>query len=295
MRVKRLLFLLFLTGWLCFGGREISIANAENGDEAGMQRVALLHFNFIEHGVEENIAKLEQGIRLAGDRGAKFIVTPEMAVQGYHFMRFGRAYSVVDNIEEQISGIMALAEKYQAYIFLGTAVLDRPGAKPYNSCLAIGPQGKIIGRHDKLSIHSLSEKWADEGKGNHAVDCGGIKIGMLVCADAWFDENAEALKKLGAEAVVISAAWPPGFGGPPENAWMRCSKASGMLPVIVCNQTGYDGHLNCNIAMSALITNGELRMSYSSPDEALLLADIDLKSGTVSQREFEVVRLSDKC
>ena len=68
-----------------------------------------------------------------------------------------------------------------------------------------------------------------------------------------------------------------------------------MLPVIVCNQTGYDGHLNCNIAMSALITNGELRMSYSSPDEALLLADIDLKSGTVSRREFEVVRLSDKC
>lgn len=258
--------------------------------ENRMKKIALLHFNFIENRAEVNLAKLKKGIRFAAEHGAQFIVTPEMSVQGYHFMRFGRADTVADNVEEQIADIMDLAREYKLHIFLGTAVLDKVGGKPTNSLLAISPAGKITGRHDKLTIHSLSELWAEAGKGNHVADCDGLKVGLLVCADAWFDKNAAELKELGAEAVVVSAAWPPGFGGPPENAWARCSKASGMLPVIVCNQTGHDGYLNCNIAMSAVLTNGELRLSYSSPDEALLMTEIDFKTGKLSGDSFEVYR-----
>ena len=291
MKIKKILCCIICFMIILFN-QTASAENKKSGE--GMQRTALLHLNFIENRAEVNLAKLEQGIIFACERGAKFIVTPEMAVQGYHFMRFGRADTVADNIEDQIAGIMDLARKYKAYIFLGTAVLDKIGAKPFNSLLVIGPQGKIIGRHDKLTIHSMSEMWADKGKGNHVVDCGGLKVGILVCADAWFDENAEELKKLGAEAIVISAAWPPGFGGPPENSWARCSEKAGGVPVIVCNQTGFDGHLNCNVAMSAVITDGELRMGYTSPDEAILMTDIDFLTGKLSGDSFEVYRNIDE-
>lgn len=290
----RRLFSVFCLGLLvcCLLCGRVEAEKRNIRGEKEMLKIALLHLNFIENRAEVNLAKLKKGIRFAAEHGAKFIVTPEMAVQGYHFMRFGRADSVADNVEEQISDVMELAREYKLHIFLGTAVLDRVGGKPTNSMLVINPKGKIIGRHDKLTIHSLSELWAEAGKGNHVADCGGLKVGLLVCADAWFDKNAAELKELGAEAVVISAAWPPGFGGPPENAWARCSKASGMLPVIVCNQTGHDGYLNCNIAMSAVLTAGELRLSYSSPDEAVLMTDIDFSTGKLSGDSFEVYRFN---
>ena len=76
---------------------------------------------------------------------------------------------------------------------------------------------------------------------------------MLVCADAWYEKNAEALAEQGTDLVVVLAAWPPGCGGPPETAWERFSQHCSGVPVVVCNQTGTSNGMNCTIAKSALV------------------------------------------
>lgn len=52
-------------------------------------RIALLHLD-LSGGLEErNLALLQHAITLAAEAGADWVITPEMAVQGYFFTQKG--------------------------------------------------------------------------------------------------------------------------------------------------------------------------------------------------------------
>ena len=48
-------------------------------------KIALLHFEYRANKVKENVAKIIIGIHKAAEAGANWVMTPEMAVQGYFF------------------------------------------------------------------------------------------------------------------------------------------------------------------------------------------------------------------
>ena len=254
-----------------------------------MDKIAWLHFDYITKSETENLPQITAGIHAAAEKGARYILTPELAVQGYHFTQQGKPYVIHTHINALLQPVLQAAAERRVWIFLGCAVRDAQHGQPHNSCLVIDPNGSIVGRHDKHLIHAPAEAWSVAGTTHDCFNCSGTRMGVLVCADAWYDENGAALGQLGAEVIVLSAAWPPGCGGPPENAWARCSRASGGKPVLVCNQTGFDGRMDCRIAMSAVILQGKLALSYVSPQPAILLADMDFSTGMLAQNAFTVL------
>ena len=253
-----------------------------------MVKIAFLHFDCLTGPISRNLRNLAAGIRQAAVQGAEWVLAPELAVQGYHFTVSGKPYTIREDIEAELEPLLCAVRESGIYLFLGTAVRDRVSHLPHNSCLVISPEGKIIGRHDKGLVHAPAEAWATPGKENHCVVCDGHRVGILVCADAWYDKNGAALGGLGAESIVVVAAWPPGCGGPPEKAWERCSMASGGRPVLVCNQTGRDERMNCCIANSAVIVDGHIQMSYQG-EPAILLAEMDLQTGAHPAENFTVL------
>lgn len=257
-----------------------------------MQRITWLHFDYITKDELRNLAQITAGIHQAARQGAGYILTPELAVQGYPFTQQEKGYRITEDIESLIRPVLAAAAEEKVWVFLGCAVRDWQDGNPYNSCLIINPAGTIVGRHDKHSIHVPAEAWSTPGMKDDWFACDGIRMGILVCADAWYDENGTALGKLGVDAIVLVAAWPPGCGGPPEDAWKRCSCASGGHPVLVCNQTGKDGRMDCTIAMSGIVQGNQVKMSYISERSAILLADMDMATGQLGQDSFMVLPFS---
>ena len=48
-------------------------------------KIALLHLDLSAGPAEKNIEQLLDGIKIAAANGAQWVITPEMAVQGYFF------------------------------------------------------------------------------------------------------------------------------------------------------------------------------------------------------------------
>lgn len=255
-------------------------------------RIALLHLELSGGPEKRNQALLEKAITLAAKEGANWIVTPETALQGYFFTQKDRPYSIPVQPAPELQPIRQLAGAYGLTLFLCCAEQDETSGLYYNSCLVIGNDGEIIGRHRKMRSHGTgAEGWASKGTCRDPFACKEMTAGVLVCADSYFEENAQALKAKQAQVIIVPAAWPPGgCGGPPVNAWERCSRESG-LPVWICNQTGNQERMDLSKAESAVVVNGKLQIAYHGLQQAALLFDWDEERQQLLSTEFKVLEL----
>lgn len=255
-------------------------------------RIALLHLELSGGPEERNLLLLQQAITLAAQAGAQWAVTPETALQGYFFTQKGRPFSIPVQPAPELQPIRQIAAAYGLTVFLGCAERDAVSGRCYNSCLIIDGNGEIIGRHRKMHSHgSGAEGWAEKGTVLEPFACREMTAGVLVCADAYFEKNARILKDKQARIIVVPAAWPPGgCGGPPVNAWERCSRESG-LPVWICNQTGNREVMDMSKAQSAVVVGGKLMLAYSGLKQAVLLFDWDEAGQTLLSADFKVLGL----
>lgn len=251
-------------------------------------RLALLHLNLSSGPQEANLALLQQAVDLAASEGADWIITPEMALQGYFFAEKSETLNIAVQPEQSLAPINRLIARHRLTFFLGCAEQDAATGIYYNSCLVIGPEGGVLGRHRKTRSHGMGpEAWVTEGDKLEPVSCPGIKAGVMVCADSWFVDKARTLKDRGAEVLVVPAAWPPGEHGPGD-CWERCSQATG-LPVWVCNQTGNQEKLDLSQAQSVVVAGGKTLFSYSGLQQAVLLFDWDNERKSTVSTQFTVI------
>ncbi|PKM48038.1 MAG: carbon-nitrogen hydrolase family protein [Firmicutes bacterium HGW-Firmicutes-8] len=252
-------------------------------------KIALLHLNLSGGPEKENISALRHAISLAAEQGANWIVTPEMALQGYFFAKNDEPVEIPVQPGESMQVLCQLAARHGLTTFLGCAEKDAATGKFYNSCLVIGPTGEVLGRHRKMHTHGVgAEVWVTTGNQLAPVNCRDITAGVLICADSWFMENSQGLKEKGAEVIVVLAAWPPSGEHGPGDCWERCSQTA-ELPVWVCNQTGSYENLDLSKAESAVVVGGKTQFTYSSREQAILLFDWDLGKQCTISRQFSVV------
>ena len=247
-------------------------------------KIALCHLELSCGPQERNLQILEQAVRIAAEQGADWVLTPEMAVQGYYFYRIDENAVVVP----QPSPELELCCEYGITLFLGCGEYDAACDKNFNSCLVFGPDGEIIGRHRKLFGECMaSESWARKGDSFTVLPCSGLQTGVLVCADLWFPEYYEGTKAQGAEIIVDVAAWPPTqVCGNPLPTWLHASKVTDVT-VIVCNQTGSPQWMDMNVGQSVVIDRGELKLAYSG-EPAVLLFDYDADAKCVQSIAYDV-------
>src|SRR5690606_34542949 len=77
------------------------------------------------------------------------------------------------------------------------------------------------------------------GQGSCVFTVDGVRVGLLICEDAWFDEPAAATRQAGAEllAVINASPYHQGKGAEREAAMARRARASG-LPLVYANLVG---------------------------------------------------------
>ncbi len=254
-----------------------------------MTTVAFAHLDLCSGPQERNLAKLTAAVDIAAAAGAQWLVTPEVAVQGYFFWNQDTKPDIPVQPSAHIRPLIDRAAERGLGLFLGCGERDETSGEAHNACLVFGPDGALLGRHRKTKKIGSAEIWASPGQSVRPISCPGFFAGVLVCADSWTPDHAVTLRDLGAEVIVVAAAWPPGEHGP-NGCWERGSQACG-LPYWVCNQTGPHARLDFRAAVSAVIVAGEAKLSHHGPDETLLLFDWDFTRADVASAQFEAIPL----
>ena len=82
-------------------------------------KVALCHLELSNGPEQKNIELLEKAVRIAAEKGANWVITPETAVQGYYFYKLEPETKVDKQPSSKLSFLLSLVKDYGLFLFLG--------------------------------------------------------------------------------------------------------------------------------------------------------------------------------
>lgn len=194
------------------------------------------------------------------------------------------------------------AAKAGALLHAGTfQVVNEDGGLPFNSAIFFGPDGRIRTRYDKIHLHGKSYAFlAQEDKDRYlggasevhkaepqtngsrlVVDTvtlpysnRQVTFGFNTCADITYGEQQRALTEMGAEVLLLSAAWPTEYA----HAWDMLPAVRALensVFVVAANNRGRQDALELYGNSMVIDPFGRVLARASKTDE-ILIAEIDL-------------------
>ncbi len=254
-------------------------------------RIALLHLAPIPADLNGNRRLIERAISKAADAGATWIITPELVVCGYTFAdRIGTDW-IVSPPDPWITTVCRLAAQLRITVFLSHPERDGPSNALYNTVFVIAPDGAITGKHRKINtLRKGSEAWSSPGDRATPIPAPPVsRVGMLICADACSPSIPGSLRSQGAQLLISSAAWAPGYHGP-QGEWERCTVVTG-LPLVVCNRTGPDRTLDFTQAESVVVKDGRRLLSLSSERSVIFVTEWNVTAQDLATPAYQRIEL----
>lgn len=234
--------------------------------------LALLHLAPGQGELASNRRLIEDATRAAAEAGSEWVISGELVATGYDFVPVLGTAWIESQPDEWLVSYTELAAE------LGVAAfVDVPGRDPvtdelHSTLIAIDRAGSVVGGHHKIAVIPGAESWASPGTTAEPVEVDGLRVGLLVCADAYPPGIADRHAEQGVDLFVSAAAWTPGHHGP-DGEWESISVRTGR-PVVVVNRGGVDGHRDFADAVSAVIIGGERVVEVASAESAVFVIDL---------------------
>jgi predicted amidohydrolase len=245
--------------------------------------IGLLHLAPELGAVDANRTLIESGTGMAASLGADWVVSGELVVPGYRFAPLLGTEWIGAQPDLWMRRLCELSAKVGVVSFVSHPERDSASGRLFNSLFVIGREGRLLGRQRKLRPTPISEDWASGGDLGRPVLVDGLRVGLLVCADAYAGEPALRLRAAGAQLLVSSAAWWPGEWGP-NGEWEARTLDTG-LPLIVCNRSGREGELHMSDAESVIVDRGVKLLTLRSADSTVFVVECLIDDGHLATCE----------
>lgn len=248
-----------------------------------MERVGLIQMTSGPNPVD-NLAFISEQVSLLAEQGAKLIVTPENVLvfgsrKDYHHVAEPIAQGPLQ------AALSELAREKNVWLVVGSMPIQREQEVTTTSLL-YSPQGQLVAQYDKL--HMFDVDVADGHKryresetftpGSEVVSylAPFAHIGMTICYDVRFPSLYSELARLGANLILVPAAFTAVTGRAHWETLLRARAIETQSWVIAVNQVGVHPCGRETWGHSMVISPwGELIASLSDQPSNLLV-DIDL-------------------
>ena len=240
-----------------------------------MLRIAVAQFNATVGDLTGNVERIIACAAQAKARGAKVLLTPELALCGYPpedlLLRpdFYRACSqALDDLASRVQGIALIVgypEEDQGYRYNAAAVIENG-------------QIKAVYRKIRLPNYEVFDEKRYFAAGSEAcvVTLGGVRCGINICADIWESGAAELAHANGAELLLVLNASPCHLEKHQQRLEVLGERVAATgIPAIYCNLVGGQDELVFDGASFALDASGACRMRLAQFEEALGIVDYD--------------------
>jgi NAD+ synthase (glutamine-hydrolysing) len=272
-------------------------------------KVALAQINATVGDLAGNARKIIDFSRRAHEQGARLVLTPELSLCGYPPEDLLLRPAFMQSCAQALAGCAeALADLPGLHVVVGHPhqwgergdVRSKSHAvqQRYNAASVLAG-GKVLTTYCKRELPNYQvfderryfASGRDAGQGAVVFEVDGLKFGLNICEDAWFDEPARAAKAAGAEVLCVLNASPFHLGKVTEREARMAARARDVgMPLLYAHLTGGQDEVVFDGASFALDAQG--RVGARSPffEESLTLVDVsrdDAKGSMTPVPEIE--------
>lgn len=220
------------------------------------------------------LQRLEVAARDAAAQGARWLVTPEMALTGY-LIDPARLVALAESADGPLAqAVAAIARAHGIGIAYGWPERHPEGGKPYNAVQAIGPDGARLAVHRKVHLFGAAD--AQRFTPGDAVappfDWEGQRIGLLICYDVEQPAAVRALSQQGAQLILVPTANMLPYDDAPLLTVPRLA-AQQRVAIAYANACGAEGSTYYGGYSTLAGPNGEV-LARAGRGAALLVADV---------------------
>lgn len=247
-------------------------------------RIAGFQMQSVLGDIDANIGKMQAAAERAAAEGARLLVAPELALTGYGAdQAFADLASPADGPWAQ--KLSDIARRNDLAIVAGFA--ERDGEAVFNSALFTDSKGETT-VYRKSHLYGPYEKhwFRPDEPCSVLATVEDITIGMLICYDVEFPENARRLAKAGADLVVVPTALPSGWSGRfIAEHMIRVRAFENQAFVAYINHCGSDGKFAYAGLSCIAAPDGSFLAQAPAEGESLVIADIDPAAFAKSRSE----------
>ena len=159
----------------------------------------------------KSIEKISLMIEEAVSNKAELILLPEIF---YYPYELGKMPKIEETNHESLNKLKEIAKEKKIHLCTGSMV-ERVGNKRFNKSFLISPEGKTLLEYSKCHLFDVSFKNLRTRESN-VFACGENikiaetelgKVGIIICYDIRFPEMARKLALMGAEIILVPAAF----------------------------------------------------------------------------------------
>ena len=233
---------------------------------------------------ENNLAKAEQAICLASDKGAAAILFPELFLTGYRLAE--RAVEMAESRNgPSAMRVAELAKARHIAVLMGYPELSTDGQQAYDAVLVADAQGQIVGSYQKTHLFHNETGWFKPGDQPLVIDFGLGPVGILICYDLEFPEAVRELALRGARWIATST----GNMHPNQHLqeiFVQSRALENHLWVAVANRVGREANLEF-FGGSAVADPAGVLTAQAEEKETILFADIDLRKAEKARQNAD--------
>jgi len=242
-------------------------------------KIGLAQINTRVGAIDANTRKVLEYAERARGMGCDLVLFPELTLCGYppedlllHRGLRSRVEAAFALVRDEVRGIAA----YVGYP-------EYEGDAIYNSA-AIFRDGKVLANHRKVALPNYAvfdeKRYFQPGQGATVVDLDGLKVGLIICEDAWVPEPCRAPAKAGAEVILVINGSP--FHRTQQQAReqvlaMRAQENA--LPLVYANMVGGQDELVFD--GGSVVVDAAGRVQFRAPlfEEDLYVVELARRDG----------------
>jgi len=256
-------------------------------------KAALAQINATVGDLAGNARLLAAAARDAYRQGATLVVAPELALTGYPPEDLLLRPAFMAACAETLAALAAeLADCAGLHLVVGHPHQFGDRGDVRSKSLAVQRRfnaasvlsgGQVLGTYCKRELPNYQvfderryfASGRDAGRPALVVDVGGLRVGVLICEDAWFDEPAQAAVAAGAEILCVLNASPFHIdkAGEREQRMAERARAVGR-PLLYSHLVGGQDEVVFDGASFALDAAGQVTARACAFEPALLMLDI---------------------
>ncbi len=222
-------------------------------------KLCVAQLNFVVGDMPGNAQKIVDAARAAYADGARLLLTPELSICGYAaedlFLRpafIAACDDAVKTVARELAGLKDLAVVV-GHPTGGDRRTRSVAVQQRHNAASVLQGGKVIATYAKRELPNYQvfdeRRYFTPGQGTCVFEAAGVRVGLLICEDAWFDEPARLARDAGAQllAVINASPFHVGKGGEREQM-MRERVADCGLPLVYAHLVGgqdevvFEGH-----------------------------------------------------
>lgn len=239
-----------------------------------------------------NAQKIIDAAHTAHANGAQLLLTPELSICGYAaedlFLRpafIAACDDAVKTVASALAGLKDMVVVVGHPTGGGSRTRSVAVQQRFNAASVLR-EGEVLATYAKRELPNYQvfdeRRYFTPGEGVCVFEAGGVKVGLLICEDAWFEAPAWLAKEAGAELLAVVNASPFHVGkGDEREQTMRERVLDCGLPLIYAHLVGGQDEVVFEGRSFALNADGSVACRAPSFEEKLVEVQVESIGGVL--------------